>query len=157
MYLYSIHKRCFNSVMADSDPRDFSPPGFCDHGISQTRMLEWVAISFYKGSSNSGIEPVSPALQVDSLPLNHQGSPIFTMRNKIFAFIIYFLLKKFFFDVEYLWSPYWICHSITCFMFFGHKACRILASWPGIESVPPALNGEFLNTGPPGKPLHLLS
>ena len=24
--------------------------------------------------SNPGIEPVSPALQVDSLPLNHQGS-----------------------------------------------------------------------------------
>ena len=25
--------------------------------------------------SNPGIEPVSPALQVDSLPLSHQGSP----------------------------------------------------------------------------------
>ena len=24
---------------------------------------------------NPGIEPVSPALQVDSLPLSHQGSP----------------------------------------------------------------------------------
>ena len=25
---------------------------------------------------NPGIEPVSPALQVDSLPLSHQGSPM---------------------------------------------------------------------------------
>ena len=29
---------------------------------------------------NSGIEPVSPALQVDSLPQSHLGSPIFTLQ-----------------------------------------------------------------------------
>ena len=28
-----------------------SPPGFSVHGIFQARILEWVAISFYKGSS----------------------------------------------------------------------------------------------------------
>ena len=30
---------------------DCSPPGSSDHGISQVRMLEWVAISFSRGSS----------------------------------------------------------------------------------------------------------
>ena len=30
------------------------------------------AIPFSKGSSDSGIEPESPALQADSLPLTHQ-------------------------------------------------------------------------------------
>ena len=30
---------------------DFSPPGFSVHGISQARILEWVAISFSRGSS----------------------------------------------------------------------------------------------------------
>ena len=30
---------------------DCSPPGFSDKGISQARILEWVAISFSKGSS----------------------------------------------------------------------------------------------------------
>ena len=30
---------------------DCSPPGFSVHGIFQARILEWVAISFYKGSS----------------------------------------------------------------------------------------------------------
>ena len=33
------------------DPIDCSPPGFSVHGISQTRILEWVAISFSRRSS----------------------------------------------------------------------------------------------------------
>ena len=33
------------------DPMDSSPPGSSVHGISQTRKLEWVAISFSRGSS----------------------------------------------------------------------------------------------------------
>ena len=33
------------------DPMDCSPPGFSVHGILQVRMLEWVAISFSRGSS----------------------------------------------------------------------------------------------------------
>ena len=39
------------------------------------------------------------------------------------------------------------------FWFFGHKACGILAPRPGIESTPPALEGEVLVTGLPGKSL----
>ena len=40
-----------------------------------------------------------------------------------------------------------------CLMFwiFGHKACWILAPWPGIKLVPHALEWEVLTTGPPGK------
>ena len=33
------------------DPIDGSPPGSSVHGISQTRILEWVALSFSRGSS----------------------------------------------------------------------------------------------------------
>ena len=33
------------------DPMNCSPPGFSVHGILQTRILEWVAISFSRGSS----------------------------------------------------------------------------------------------------------
>ena len=33
------------------DPMDYSPPGSSDHGISQARILEWVAISSSRGSS----------------------------------------------------------------------------------------------------------
>ena len=39
-------------VVSDScDPMDCNPPGSSVHGISQTRILEWVAISFFRGSS----------------------------------------------------------------------------------------------------------
>ena len=33
------------------DPVDRSPPGSSVHGILQARILEWVAISFSRGSS----------------------------------------------------------------------------------------------------------
>ena len=41
---------------------DSSLPGFSIHGISQARILEWVVISFSRGSSDPGMEPMSPAL-----------------------------------------------------------------------------------------------
>ena len=47
-----------------SDHMDYSPPGSTVHRISQARILEWVAISFSRGSSRPKIEPtslVSPA------------------------------------------------------------------------------------------------
>ena len=33
------------------DPIDGSPPGSSVHGIFQARILEWVAVSFSRGSS----------------------------------------------------------------------------------------------------------
>ena len=36
------------------------------------------------------------------------------------------------------------------FRFFGREACGILNPWPGIEPVPPALEGGILTTGPSG-------
>ena len=42
------------SVVSDScDPMDCSPPGPSVHGIFQPRVLEWVAISFSRGSSQT--------------------------------------------------------------------------------------------------------
>ena len=43
------------------------------HEIIQARILEWVAIPFFRGSSQPGIEPRSPTLQVDSLPAEPPG------------------------------------------------------------------------------------
>ena len=45
------------------------------HGILQTTILEWVDFSFSRGSSQPGIKPMSPTLQVDSLPAGPQGKP----------------------------------------------------------------------------------
>ena len=43
--------------------------------FSKSRILEWVAFPFSKGSSQSRIEPRSPILQADSLPAEPQGKP----------------------------------------------------------------------------------
>ena len=45
-----------------------------------------------------------------------------------------------------------------CFMFWflSHEACGIPAPRPGMEPTPPALEGEVLTTGPPGKALKWL-
>ena len=48
------------------DPMDCSLPGSSVHGILQARILEWVAMP--GDLPNPGMEPGSPALQVDSLP-----------------------------------------------------------------------------------------
>ena len=63
-------------------PTQRSNPGFlhcrqivyqqCHQGSS--RILEWVAYPFSSGSSDPGINPGSPALQVDSLPAELPGS-----------------------------------------------------------------------------------
>ena len=47
-------------------------------GILQARILEWVAIPFSRGSSNPGIKPRSPTLQVDSLLSEPSGKPDIT-------------------------------------------------------------------------------
>ena len=44
------------------DPMDYSlPGGFSVHGIAQARILEWVDISFSRGSYRPEIKPVFPA------------------------------------------------------------------------------------------------
>ena len=57
------------------DPIDCSLPGSSVHGISQARILAWVAISFSSGSSRPGIKPKSPTLEADSLPSEPPGNP----------------------------------------------------------------------------------
>ena len=57
------------------DPMDCRLPGFSVHGIFQAIVLEWVVISFSRGSSQprdlSHISCKSPALHADSLSPSH--------------------------------------------------------------------------------------
>ena len=53
------------SCLTLSNSMNCSPPGYSVHGILQARILEWVTISFSKGSPHPGVEPatlMSPAL-----------------------------------------------------------------------------------------------
>ena len=62
------------SVMSDSlIPHGLQPPGSSVHGISQVRVLEWVAISsFPTQGSNLGLLHCRQMLY----HLSHQGSPV---------------------------------------------------------------------------------
>ena len=44
------------------DPMGYSPPGSSVHGISQASILEWVAISFSRGSSRSWDQTCVPCI-----------------------------------------------------------------------------------------------
>ena len=55
---------------------DCSLPISSVHGILQGRILEWVTMSFSRGSSRPRYQtPRSPALQADSLPTEPLGNP----------------------------------------------------------------------------------
>ena len=57
-------------------PMDCSLPGSSVHGIFQTRVLEWVAISFSRGSARPRDRTRSPASQTGALPSERPGEPI---------------------------------------------------------------------------------
>ena len=63
------------------DPMDCSLPHSPVHRILQARILEWVPFPPPRNLPDPGFEPMSPAspeLQVASLPLSYQGSPVTT-------------------------------------------------------------------------------
>ena len=75
------HCMCAQSHPTLCDLMDCSPPGSSVHGISQARILEWVAISSSRDLPKPGVEPVSPSpesptWQAVSLPLVPPGKPL---------------------------------------------------------------------------------
>ena len=46
-----MHAKSLQSYLTLCNPMDCSPPGSSVHGVSQARILEWVAISSSRGSS----------------------------------------------------------------------------------------------------------
>ena len=61
------------------DSMDFSPPGSSVHGISQARELEWVPFPSPEDLPSPVIKLRSPALQVNSLPTELPGKPIYQL------------------------------------------------------------------------------
>ena len=128
------------------DPMDCSLSGFSVHGIFQERVLEWITISFSRGSSR---------------PRNWTWvSCIAGRRFTVWATIVYWLIVV-------VWSPSRVWLSVTPWT----VACQAPLSmrfsrqeyWssflfptpgdlpkPGSEPVSPALAGRFFITEPPG-------
>ena len=57
------------------NPVDCSLPGSSVHGDSPGKNRSGLPLTSPEDLPNPGIEHGSPALQADSLPLSHQGSP----------------------------------------------------------------------------------
>ena len=53
MQIISIYARPVQSCPTLCDPMDCSPPCSSVHGISQARILDWVAMPFSRGSFQS--------------------------------------------------------------------------------------------------------
>ena len=128
---------------------DYNAPGSSVHGISQARTLEWVAISFSRGSSQPR----------DWICLSCIG------RQVVYHWATW----------EALFNIVCVCYTSLCLTLrdpldsslpgssvYGISQARTL-EWvamyspvdlpsPGIEPVSPALSGRFFTTEPPGKP-----
>ena len=48
-----MHAQSLQFCLTLCEPLDCGPPGSSVHGIPQVRILEWVAISFFRGSSQA--------------------------------------------------------------------------------------------------------
>ena len=76
-HVWPLGSEVTQSGLTLCDPMDCSPPGYSMHGIFQARVLEWVAISFSRGSS-----PPRDRTQVCHIAsrcfyhLSHEGSSL---------------------------------------------------------------------------------
>ena len=71
---------------------DCSPPGSSIYGVFQARILEWVAISFSRGSSQTRdqalIKPMSPALAAGFFTTDPHGKPTYTYTHICMGFSV---------------------------------------------------------------------
>ena len=67
-----------------------------------------------------------------------------------FSFLIFFFNADHFFKI---FIEFVTVLLLSYALFFGQEACSILTPQPGTEPAPPALEGEFLTTAPPGSPM----
>ena len=100
-----------------------SPPGSPVHGILQARRLEWVLFSSPGNLLSPGIKPAFLALQADSLPLSHLGSPYQRIVSNNSDHTWQFLTPpvKFFLGMFFVWyktCPLSLFHAF-CFQFIN--------------------------------------
>ena len=157
---------------------DYSPPGLSVHGIFQARILEWVAITFSRGSSwlrdralvSCIASSTHQQLLVDSLPTEPpywmaimcHGTEAVQCSVMVTGLESYCqdsspeLLKL----VLCPWTNHLKKKNYLFLAMFGiscstqcPRARGFLVPRPGIKHVFPALEGGFLITGPPGQSL----
>ena len=116
-YLHRLLNECLcakllHSCLTLCDSMDCSPPGFSVHMILQARILEWVAISFSRGSSpprDWTQVSVSPILAGEFFTTKTTWEALFGDQEKK-------ICHCFHFPPFYLpWSDGTRCHDLKCF------------------------------------------
>ena len=126
-----------STVSNSCDPMDCSPSVSSVCGISQARILEWVAISPSKGSSRpQGLNSCLLHWQTHSLPLGHPGKPVQVWREYAKPSLIWDPVTS-----RGIKGP---CHSLSLLDGPSPTAHRALCAWS--PSMPPPLH-------PPREPL----
>ena len=82
--LACVWYQSLSRVQLLATPVDCSPPGSSVHGISQARILGWVAISYTGDLPNPAIELGTPYCRWILHCRSLQGSPILAWKNSIF-------------------------------------------------------------------------
>ena len=85
-YAEFMHANSLQLCLTLCDPMDFSPPGSCFHEIIQARILEWVALPSFRGSSQprdaTHISLCFLHWQVGSLPLAPPGKSVWRVHHR---------------------------------------------------------------------------
>ena len=142
------------SCLTLCDPMDCSPADSSVHGVLQTRILESVAMSSSRGSSQPRDRTnVSLSLlhwQARSLPLEPPGIPPFNEFCSVQSLS----------HVQVFVTPWTIAHQSPLSMGFSRQEYWSGfpfptpgdLSKPGMKPASPVLAGKFLPLSPPGKP-----
>ena len=110
-----------------------SPPGFSFHRILQARILEWVAIPFFRNIPDPGIEPRSPTLQADTLPSEPPGKSMdLCVHPVLFLFLMLRpyanILVSCFYDTDVKSACVWSLYEQCCVSIWsiGSTQCSAL-------------------------------
>ena len=121
---------------------DCSLPGSSVHGISQARILEWVAISFSRGSSCPR-DLTLASCTAGALSHCRQSLTDWATREAQYDYYSHVLVKDQLCLI--LWDPWTVAHQAPLFMEFSRQE-----HWSGLPFLP---SGDLPNPGiKPGSP-----
>ena len=117
------------SCLTVSDPMDCSPPGSSVHEVFQSRILEWVAISFSRNWTQ-GLNPGLPHFRQMLYWLNHQGSLVGTGTGYKWWYLIYMMVKKVYVCESLVCMGIYICLDFMCVCVHMHWSYEMREKHP---------------------------
>ena len=131
-YVHECMLSLFSRVQ-HCDPMGRSPPGSSVHGILPARILEWVDISYSRGSSQPRLNLCLLFWQADSLPLSHVESLYRPLQSQSNCFLHVTSLLV---NLGWFSSAYCLQHKLLHVLGFQGLALPHLSSLFSLTSPP---------------------